>query len=429
MAENERKKTGKKITKKTDTSSRRALSVSSSKKSSGKRKRPVGGKSTIASRKNLPGKTSLRSKLRLSLGADEPEVARLVVGLPAAASEADPLDNLGELAESYGTRRIFALARDPEWVFVYWDWSWEQLDQLRHSTPEHKVFVRLLSDNGEVLQQALIDGGVRDWFFHQRSPGMRVFAELGVYVNGSFQTAARSAQSEIPRMSAAPGAIRYVTVPVSISFEELARLIEFHRLPGERLLETVARLQDEGFVFPFEVPRRVSTPESKWAKLVEEWEEEFRRVIRVGSEDVVKTWRVRHGRFQHELEGARGQAPSSIPPTSWPTSWGGSESAFKPRGFFMHVNAELIIYGGTDPAAKVRVDGEEITISKDGTFYYHFVFPDGAFHIPISATSPDGVETREALLSFLRLTEKSGGVDNTGQPGHLTEPLGRQVVD
>ena len=66
----------------------------------------------------------------------------------------------------------------------------------------------------------------------------------------------------------------------------------------------------------------------------------------------------------------------------------------------MHVNAELIIYGGTEPDAQMRVNADKVTLSKDGTFAYHFVLPDGQFHIPVEATSADGVETRErpALL-------------------------------
>ena len=75
--------------------------------------------------------------------------------------------------------------------------------------------------------------------------------------------------------------------------------------------------------------------------------------------------------------------------------------------------------------AKVRIDGQKITLSKDGTFSYHFVFPDGQFHIPIEATSADGVETRSALLSFLRMTETDGDVRKTGQP-KMDEPIGRK---
>ena len=89
----------------------------------------------------------------------------------------------------------------------------------------------------------------------------------------------------------------------------------------------------------------------------------------------------------------------------------------------MHVNAEVIFYGGTDPRATVTVDGQPIKLNPDGSFRYHFVFPNGEFEIPIVATSPDGVETRCAVLRFERETAKAGGVDDTSQPP-LGAPMG-----
>jgi Domain of unknown function (DUF4912) len=116
--------------------------------------------------------------------------------------------------------------------------------------------------------------------------------------------------------------------------------------------------------------------------------------------------------------------------TSWSaavTSWSGASewvSSFgAPRGFFMHVNAEVIFYGGTDPRAKVTVDGKPITLNPNGSFRYHFIFPDGVYEIPIVAISPDGVESRSAVLRFERGTKKSGKVDETSQPP-LTPPMG-----
>ncbi len=122
---------------------------------------------------------------------------------------------------------------------------------------------------------------------------------------------------------------------------------------------------------------------------------------------------------------------SSAAVTSWSsgaiTSWSGASewvSSFgAPRSFFMHVNAEVIFYGGTDSRAKVTVDGKPIALNPDGTFRYHFIFPDGVYEIPIVAVSPDGVESRSAVLRFERGTKKSGKVDNTSQPP-LTPPMG-----
>lgn len=108
------------------------------------------------------------------------------------------------------------------------------------------------------------------------------------------------------------------------------------------------------------------------------------------------------------------------------SSWGGSETlpARGQREFFLHVNAELIFYGGTDPRAKVTIDGKPIQLHPDGSFRYHFIFPDGKYEVPIVATSPDGVETRTAVLRFERGTARAGGdVGHTAQPP-LDAPIG-----
>ena len=105
-------------------------------------------------------------------------------------------------------------------------------------------------------------------------------------------------------------------------------------------------------------------------------------------------------------------------PSSWMSSWGRRE-------FFMHLNAEVIFYGGTHPDAKVTVGGQEIMIRPDGTFRYHFILPDGEFEIPVVAISPDGVETRRGVLRFERATSREGDIGSTAQP-LLGAPMGRK---
>jgi uncharacterized protein len=107
-------------------------------------------------------------------------------------------------------------------------------------------------------------------------------------------------------------------------------------------------------------------------------------------------------------------------------SWSGQPFGQYPREFFMHVNAEVIFYGGTDPQAKVTIAGRPVQLQPDGTFRYHFVFPDKEFEIPIVAVSPDGVETRSAVLFLKRDTSRYGNVGATAQPQHLGIPMGMQ---
>jgi hypothetical protein len=106
-------------------------------------------------------------------------------------------------------------------------------------------------------------------------------------------------------------------------------------------------------------------------------------------------------------------------------SWSGQPFGQPERAFFMHVNAEVIFYGGTDPEAKVTIAGRPVQLQPDGSFRYHFKFPDNDFEIPIVAVSPDGVETRSAVLFLRRDTTRYGDVGATNQPEYLGTPMGR----
>ncbi|MFA6142029.1 MAG: DUF4912 domain-containing protein [Candidatus Omnitrophota bacterium] len=92
------------------------------------------------------------------------------------------------------------------------------------------------------------------------------------------------------------------------------------------------------------------------------------------------------------------------------TSGGISSSASfyrKPpeRKFWMVVNAELIVYGATEPDAKLTVQGKEIKLNPDGTFSLRFALPDGKQVIPVEATSNDGQESRRVTPIVTRKTE------------------------
>ena len=64
------------------------------------------------------------------------------------------------------------------------------------------------------------------------------------------------------------------------------------------------------------------------------------------------------------------------------------------RSFWLVVNTELIVYGATEPDAKVSVQGKEIKLRPDGTFTLRFALPDGKQVIPVNAVSADQVDER-----------------------------------
>jgi len=64
------------------------------------------------------------------------------------------------------------------------------------------------------------------------------------------------------------------------------------------------------------------------------------------------------------------------------------------RGFWLRVDCELIVYGATEPDAKVTVQGKPINLRPDGTFTLRFSLPDGKQVIPVKAVSADKVDER-----------------------------------
>jgi len=95
-------------------------------------------------------------------------------------------------------------------------------------------------------------------------------------------------------------------------------------------------------------------------------------------------------------------------------------------GFCFGVNAELVIYGATEPDAAVTIGGRRIRLRPDGTFSYRFSLPDGSYHLPLAARSAQG-EERVAELSFNRGTKYGGEVKVLPQNSELKAPTVENV--
>ena len=75
------------------------------------------------------------------------------------------------------------------------------------------------------------------------------------------------------------------------------------------------------------------------------------------------------------------------------------------RKFWMWVDCELIVYGATEPDAKVTVQGKPINLRQDGTFTLRFALPDSKQAIPVKAISSDRVEERTITPIVTRETK------------------------
>jgi hypothetical protein len=118
----------------------------------------------------------------------------------------------------------------------------------------------------------------------------------------------------------------------------------------------------------------------------------------------------------------------SAVPGSW--SSGSLAQASRPamvRGFWCRINADVILYGTTDPKARVLVQGQPVTVRKDGTFSLRVTLPEGTQTMTIEATSADGRQT-QSLTPVVSLTAAGSlGTESGVHPLPAERPAIRRI--
>jgi len=84
---------------------------------------------------------------------------------------------------------------------------------------------------------------------------------------------------------------------------------------------------------------------------------------------------------------------------------GAEALAGKKRDFHFELDAELIVFGATEPDAHVTLQGDPVRLRPDGTFTVRFSLPNCRQVIPAVASSANGLEQRTVVLAVERNTK------------------------
>jgi len=330
----------------------------------------------------------------------------------------------GELPDAYGTKRLFLTARDPHWLYANWDLTREQQFKLNAKSSEGHLVLRVYAGKveGHPAYELHVHPESRSWFAHVERAASPYAAELGYYspVGRWVRIAASSVTVTPPDLVCEDAAVEFATIPFELPFSQLLQMVK--QAVGENLplAQAVEELRRHGHA---ELPRANGTPMGSWTPQQEQALarivsiDEVRRVW-MGSLEITELIRRKLAREISSL------GISSLGISSLSSPYGG---AAQPGGFWFNVNAELIIYGATEPTAKVTLDGREIKLRPDGSFSFRFALPDGQYHLPAVAVSGDGVESRTADLKFSRSTEYRGEVGAHPQDPALKPPLAENL--
>ena len=302
--------------------------------------------------------------------------------IETAISLAELETNLGEAPLPLPETRVVFLPRDPQWAYVFWEISAESR-RAAESAGARQLCLRVSDVTGlqdgsshpHTLQEVVVDAGSSEWYLPVPLSDRDYRVELGFrQSDGGWFSLAYSAVARVPAMH-----------------------------PSEQILDQFVPFSLEAAPTTLPAPAE-SADNNLHERLYQTATVRWRRLGR-GSEAF------------HEMDestsGAHGLNDSGV--GRWAS--GRSESgvggvAPRKRSFWLVADAELIVYGATDPSATLSIGDEVVPLSPDGTFRVQVPFRDGQQLYPIKAVAADGEQTRNITLEFERTTPE----DNSNTP-------------
>lgn len=274
-----------------------------------------------------------------------------------------------ELPQSYGVDRLVFMVRDPYWIHAYWEVTPATIERARQMLGEHwdghRWVLRVQSEvNGSHFDVDLVHDA-RSWYIQVPEVNRVYRGMVGILTrSGVFHPFARSNK---------------VTTPTDRMSDVTD--VEFASTLSDQAQEEIVHLSGG--------PDLLSSPSMRNSS------------AEAGATGVQK---FQEGWFSGML-GSMGSA--------------GFAHARHGRGFWFTLNTELIVYGATEPTAKVTVQGRPIQLRPDGTFTLRFQLPDGVQEIPCVATSADGASERTISPTVRRQTTASERESATSQDAEI----------
>lgn len=270
-------------------------------------------------------------------------------------------DYPADLPYQYDRDRIVLQVRDSRWIHAYWEVRGSTFERLKNELRDEfyrsrrclRVYdvsqINFDGRNAHRFFDIHINEFANNWYIDTAGPGRSWCVDLGLLLpDGKFLTIVRSNTVHMP-----------LDGPSWITDEEWM-------IPDDMF----ARLYGMGFGLG------QSSPVGK------AWQERVTKALFSG------------------VLASPGMASMASPVKNIP----------RERKFRLLVDCELIVYGATEPDAKVTVQDKEIKLRPDGTFTLRFALPDGKQAIPVKAVSGDQIEERTITPIVSRETKTSNAL-------------------
>jgi len=346
---------------------------------------------------------------KFDLGEDESTPETL-----AAIDEA-----LGELPAGYGESRIVLLPRDPQWGYVYWDIPNSDKEEKREQGGQQLALrlydstdLNLDYQSPHSIQEYPADELAREWYLPIPVSDRDYVVEIGYRCgDGRWLVLSRSIPVHIPP-----------TYPSDWIEESFITLPWEQTLVGQTFFSLISPAQKAAAA-----SANAPTPQPLAPDSLPQDNPLYDQIFSLSqSTEAQRVAGSLYGSMQQsgQQSGLGIESLSSYVFPSGAGLWTGVAGALsasglsgltasgvgllgggiRPRQFWLIADAELIVYGATEPDASVTIAGRPIKLNPDGTFRHHMSFQDGIIDYPIFALAADGEQNRAIHMKFERQT-------------------------
>jgi hypothetical protein len=268
-----------------------------------------------------------------------------------------------ELPDEYGDTKITVLVRDPEWIYLYWEVNDATRDELKIPRTGHnkRTVVRIYqvagrawpSENANYFFDVDVSPYASNWYVKLPETNKSWCGELGIFdETGAYIPICRSNVISTPRDSMSDE-VDSEWMSVEESFQRLFEASGGYELQQGR---------------------------------------DFR-----GSETILR-------QLQKQVAGLL--RAGALTSGSLSSAGVTGISPGKDKGFWLQVHTELVLFGATEPDARVTVQGRPVKLNADGTFSLRFSLPDGEQSLPVRAQNRDG-DLEKSVTPVVRKSTKS----------------------
>lgn len=358
-----------------------------------------------------------------------------VVGRPADSdidlSTID--DGLPPLPDGYGESRIVLMSRDPQWAYAYWDTPNTQKENLRRQGGEN-LALRLYDVTGinldnqapHSMQQVGCDELARQWYLQIPVSDRDYQVDIGYLAgDGRWLVLARSNTVRIPPIYPSNWTEEHF---LTVTWEESLRdktilTLDDPQVKGAGaevgLHEQLYILAQSGEALRVDGSLFGSMPHVPGSMIPSISSYSLASGAGLGAAAAVPGLTMSgvsgftmsgfpgpmaefSGLTMSGISGLTMSGMSGL--TMSGVGFSASMPPIRPRKFWLVADAELIVYGATEPDATVTIGGVPIQLTEEGTFRFQTSFQDGTIEYPIMAVAADGEQSRNIHMTFERQT-------------------------